>query len=101
MHDVSYSIVTSLSVNDRRLHELSLIKGYRERLIDLGVHQPPSMDILFEEYRRAMAWNLYIGWLTSPTENYGWEVTVGNLIRLATAYRDLDSAKAIDELLNR
>jgi Ecdysteroid kinase-like family len=99
MHDVSYTIVTSLSVKDRRLHELSLINGYRERLIDMGVQKPPTMEILFEEYRRAMAWNLYIGWLTSPTENYGWEITVGNLIRLATAYRDLDSANAIDELL--
>lgn len=101
MHDVSYTIVTSLTVKDRRLHERNLINGYRERLIDLGVHKPPSIDILFEEYRRAMAWNLYIGWLTSPTENYGWEITVGNLIRLATAYRDLDSAQAIDELLDQ
>jgi hypothetical protein len=100
MHDVSYTIVTSLAVKDRRQHELSLINGYRERLIELGVQAPPSVDFLFEEYRRAMAWNLYIGWLTSPTENYGWEITVGNLIRLASAYRDLDSAKAIDELLD-
>jgi hypothetical protein len=101
MHDVSYTIVTSLAVKDRRQHELNLINGYRERLIELGVHTPPSLDMLFEEYRRAMAWNLYIGWLTSPTENYGWEITVGNLIRLASAYRDLESAKAIDELLNQ
>jgi hypothetical protein len=98
MHDVSYTIVTSLAVKDRRQHELDLINGYRERLIDLGVQSPPSLDILFEEHRRAMAWNLYIGWLTSPTGNYGWEITVGNLIRLATAYRDLDSARAIDGL---
>jgi hypothetical protein len=100
MHDVSYTIVTSLAVQDRRQHELNLIKGYRERLIELGVRTPPSLELLFEEYRRAMAWNLYIGWLTSPTENYGWEITVGNLVRLATAYRDLDSAKAIAELQN-
>ena len=98
MHDVGYTIVTSLSVQDRRQHELNLINGYRERLIELGVQKPPSLDQLFEEYRRAMAWNLYIGWLTSPTENYGWEITVGNLVRLATAYRDLDSARAIAAL---
>lgn len=98
MHDVSYTIVTSLAVKDRRQHERSLINGYRERLIELGVPTPPSLDTLFEEHRRAMTWNLYIGWLTSPTENYGWEITVGNLIRLATAYRDLDSAKAVAAL---
>lgn len=95
MHDVSYTIVTSLAVEDRRQHERRLIEGYRERLIDLGVHSPPTFDMLFEEHRRAMAWNLYIGWLTSPTENYGWEITVGNVIRLATAYRDLETANAI------
>ncbi len=98
MHDVSYTIVTSLSVHDRRQSELNLINGYRERLIEQGVRTPPSLDMLFEEYRRAMAWNLYIGWLTSPTENYGWEITVGNLVRIATAYRDLDSANAIADL---
>jgi len=101
MHDVSYTIVTSLPVKDRRQYELNLINRYRERLIELGIHTPPSLDELFEEYRRAMAWNLYIGWLTSPTENYGWEITVGNLVRLATAYRDLDSAKAIAALSKR
>lgn len=98
MHDVSYTIVTSLSVENRRKHEKQLINSYREYLIKNGVKSPPSLDVLFEEHRRAMAWNLYIGWLTSPTENYGWEITVGNLIRIATAYRDLDSAKAINEL---
>jgi len=98
MHDVSYTIVTSLSVEDRRKHEKQLINNYREYLIRNGVKSPPSLEVLFEEHRRAMAWNLYIGWLTSPTENYGWEITVGNLIRLAIAYRDLDTAKAINDL---
>jgi hypothetical protein len=98
MHDVSYTIVTSLSVRDRRQHERDLINGYRQRLVELGVDSPPSFNMLFEEHRRAMAWNLYIGWLTSPTENYGWEITAGNLIRLTTAYRDLDTAKAINDL---
>lgn len=98
MHDVSYTIVTSLAVEQRRKFEKQLINGYREHLIINGVESPPSLEELFQEHRRAMAWNLYIGWLTSPTENYGWEITVGNLIRLATAYRDLDSAEAIAEL---
>jgi len=98
MHDVSYTIVTSLSVANRRAHERELIAGYRERLIALGVDAPPTLDELLHEHRLAMAWCLYIGWLTSPTENYGWEITVANHIRISTAYRDLESSAAIDAL---
>lgn len=98
MHDVSYTIATSLDVDDRRAHERELIAGYRQRLVDRGVGAPPTLDDLLEEHRRAMAWCLYIGWLTSPTENYGWEITVGNVIRISTAYRDLSSSAAIEAL---
>lgn len=98
MHDVSYTIVTSLNVEDRRAHERDLIAGYRQRLADLGVGAPSTLDDLLYEHRLAMAWCLYIGWLTSPTENYGWEVTVGNHIRISTAYRDLESSAAIEAL---
>jgi hypothetical protein len=98
MHDVSYTIVTSLNVEDRRAHERELIARYRQRLVDLGVVAPPSTDQLFHQHRLAMAWCLYIGWLTSPTENYGWEITVANHVRIGTAYRDLDSSSAIEAL---
>jgi hypothetical protein len=98
MHDVSYTIVTSLNVEQRRAHERDLIAGYRQRLVDLGVAAPPTPDQLFHQHRLAMAWCLYIGWLTSPTENYGWEITVGNHIRISTAYRDLESSAAIEAL---
>jgi hypothetical protein len=98
MHDVSYTIVTSLSVDDRRAHERDLIAGYRKQLVELGVKAPPTLDELLYEHRLAMAWCLYIGWLTSPTENYGWEITVANHIRISTAYRDLSSSEAIEAL---
>jgi hypothetical protein len=99
MHDVSYTIVTSLSIDDRRAHERDLIDGYRRQLLKLGVGAPPTLEDLFLEHRRAMAWCLYIGWLSSPTENYGWEITVGNHVRISTAYRDLASTAAIKALL--
>ena len=98
MHDVSYTIVTSLSVEDRRAHERDLIAGYRQRLVELGVAAPPSLEELLYEHRLAMVWCLYIGWLTSPTENYGWEITVANHIRISTAYRDLSSSAAVEAL---
>lgn len=98
IHDVSYTIVTSLSVEARRACERDLIAGYRQRLVDLGVGAPPGVEDLLHEHRLAIAWCLYIGWLSSPTENYGWEITVGNHVRIATAYRDLSTSAAIESL---
>ena len=98
MHDVSYLIITALSVKDRRAHEDELISYYRQRLTEAGVAEAPSVEKLRYEHRLAAAWCFYIGWLTTPLENYGWEINVANQIRLATAYRDLDSKAALEAL---
>ncbi|WP_059016706.1 phosphotransferase [Mycobacterium sp. M26] len=98
MHDLSYLIVTGLDVASRRAHERRLIELHRDLLRGHGIEDLPTADEAFEEYRRAQAWNTYIGWLTCPVENYGWEINVGNHIRLLTAYRDLDSAAAIEAI---
>lgn len=98
MHDVTYIMITGLSVGDRRTHERHLIEYYRTCLAEAGMPVVPSYQELFDEYRIAAAWCFYIGWLTTPLDNYGWEISVGNHIRLATAYRDLDTKAAIDRL---
>lgn len=98
MHDLSYLIVTGLDVAARRAHERRLIELYLELLRSHGIADVPSTAEAFDEYRRAQAWNTYIGWLTCPVENYGWEINVGNHIRLLTAYRDLDSGSAIEDI---
>lgn len=100
MHDVGYLIITALSVQDRRRHEDELLAYYRQSLVRKGVSNPPSVDYLRDEYRMTAAWCFYIGWLTTPLENYGWEINVANQIRLATAYRDLESKKAIESCLS-
>ena len=99
MHDVGYLIITALSVQDRRRHEDELLAYYQRSLVGKGVSNPPSVDDLRDEYRMAAAWCFYIGWLTTPLENYGWEINVANQIRLATAYRDLESKNAIESRL--
>ncbi|GAY15153.1 phosphotransferase [Mycobacterium sp. shizuoka-1] len=98
MHDLSYLITTGLDVAQRRQHERRLIESHRNLLRGHGVDDLPTATEAFDEYRRAQAWNTYIGWLTCPVANYGWEINVANHIRLLTAYRDLDSAAAIEEL---
>lgn len=98
MHDVTYIVLTGLTVADRRAHERRLIAYYRDRLAAAGVADVPPLDQLLDEHRIAAAWCFYIGWLTTPVDNYGWEITVANHIRLATAYRDLDTKQAIADL---
>lgn len=98
MHDVTYLLITGLSVADRRQHERHLVEYYRERLAEAGVAQVPPLQELLDEHRIAAAWCFYVGWLTTPISNYGWEISVANHIRLATAYQDLESKRAIDGL---
>jgi thiamine kinase-like enzyme len=98
MHDLSYGIITGLDVERRRAHESELIEYYLKQLRLKGVENPPSFDDAWLEYRRAATWCLYIGWLTTPVANYGWDITICNLVRLFAAYNDLNSAKALESL---
>jgi Phosphotransferase enzyme family len=98
MHDVSYLFATALPIESRRRHERELLKRYLERLREHGVRSPPSFDTVWREYGRAMVWGLYVGWLTTPIVNYGWEINVMNHLRLMTAYEDLDTARLVAEV---
>jgi aminoglycoside/choline kinase family phosphotransferase len=99
MHDVSYLLVTSLPIALRREHERTLLNRYRERLMALGVKSAPTAEQVWNEYRRAVVWGVYVGWLTTPVVNYGWEINVVNHLRLTTAYEDLDTARLVKEVM--
>jgi Phosphotransferase enzyme family len=99
MHDVSYLVVTSLPIALRRAHERALLNRYRERLMSLGVQNAPDAEQMWNEYRRAVVWGVYVGWLTTPVVNYGWEINVVNHLRLTSAYEDLDTAKLVKEVM--
>src|SRR5580658_8661548 len=98
MHDVTYLLLTSLPVADRRAHERELIAYYADRLHEFGVTEPPALESLWTEYRRAAVWCLYIGWLTVPVVNYGWEISVGNHLRITTAMEDLQTLTELRQL---
>jgi len=98
LHDVTYLLITALTVEQRRRHERELLAYYLDALRAAGVRDAPDLDAAFLEYRRAAVWGVYIGWLTTPVDNYGWDVTVMNHVRLLTAYRDLETAAAIATL---
>ena len=98
MHDVGYLLATGLSVAERQSHERDLLGWYRERLLAHGVADAPSPDTLWTEYRRAMVWGVFIGWLITPVVNYGWQITVMAHLRMMTAYEDLGTARLIAAL---
>lgn len=99
LHDVGYIIATALDIELRREHEGELLRHYLDRLTVYGVARPPSSSDTWREYRRAMVWSLYIGWLTVPVTNYGWEINVLNLHRLTQAYEDLDTEALVRAML--
>jgi len=98
LHDVNYLITTALPIVERRQHERALLDYYLERLASAGVSDLPAFEDIFLEYRRALVWGVYVGWLTTPVVNYGWEINVINHLRLTTAYVDHDTARLVDEV---
>jgi hypothetical protein len=98
MHDVSYVLITGLSVATRRAHERELIAYYLDQLRAKGVASPPTLEEAWYEHRLAAVWCVYIGWLTTSIDNYGWDITVCNHVRLFAAYNDLGSAALLAEL---
>jgi hypothetical protein len=98
MHDVSYLICTSLGIGARRRHDQDLLRYYLDRLRVEGVDDPPPFEQAWAEFRRALVWGVYIGWLTTPVLNYGWEINVLNHLRLTTAFEDYDTAGLVAAL---
>lgn len=98
MHDVTYLINTSLSIEQRRKNERDLIAFYRDRLGSHGVAKPPSLETLWQEHQLASLWPLYIGWLTCPPESYGWNTVATALLRVSTAFEDHGTAKLVAAL---
>jgi aminoglycoside phosphotransferase (APT) family kinase protein len=99
IHDVVYQITTGLSIELRRKHERELLAIYLDRLGHYGVANPPSAEELWLEYRRAAIWGVYIGWLTTPIVNYGWEINIMAHLRVTAAFEDHDTRKLVAELL--
>lgn len=99
MFDICYFIQTALSVEGRRNKERELLAFYHDRLRAHGVVNAPDAETAWLEYRRSLHHGFYLGWLTAPRENYGWEVMVTGNHRTKAACMDHDSRKLILELL--
>ncbi|MGB9339052.1 MAG: phosphotransferase [Polyangiales bacterium] len=94
-HDFTYLMTTGLSTEDRRAHERDLLGFYLDELERRGVHSPPRPDEAWLRYRQAAIWGLVIGWLITPTENYGEAITAANISRLVAAVQGLETLRAL------
>jgi hypothetical protein len=94
-HDVVYLLATALLPSVRRNEGRLLLAGYLDALIADGVRDAPALDEAWEWCRRAVLWGLVIGWLITPPENYGIDITVANTTRMVQAVQDLDALAAV------
>jgi hypothetical protein len=99
MHDVNYIITTGLTIEDRRDHEQELLRYYLDCLGTAGGFIPPSFEQTWPDYCRCLVWGVYIGWLTCPVVNYGWQINVINHLRLVTAYQDHEVGRRVAEIM--
>ena len=96
-HDLTYLMITGLDIELRRQHERELINLYRDTLASHGVGNVPSEDEAWQLYRQSAVWGLVIGWLITPPQNYGEEITSANIHKMVTAMLDLDSLASLEE----
>jgi hypothetical protein len=94
-HDVVYLLSTALSPSVRRVEGRRLLARYLDALAAHGVPDAPDLDEAWEWCRRAVLWGLVIGWLITPPENYGQEITAENTKRMVAAVEDFDALTAI------
>lgn len=74
MRDANYCIMTGLSIEERRDHQRDLLLYYLDGLAQGGVAPVPGFEDIWLEYGRALVWGGYVGWLTTPVVNCGWEI---------------------------
>lgn len=95
-HDFTYLVITGLSTEQRRVHERALLDRYLAELRRRGAVGVPDREKAWLRYRQAAIWGLVIGWLITPTENYGEAITAANIARLVRAVQDLETLRALD-----
>jgi hypothetical protein len=94
-YDVSYFLISGLSVADRRAHARDLLAHYLDKLRDFGVADVPSLDAAYQSFR---AYALHgIGWCMCMVEMQPEEVCTAMTERFSSAIVDLGT---LDILLN-
>lgn len=93
MHDVAYSIIGNLTIDERRAHHHDLLAGYAAALQHLGVQQPPSREEAWEAYRRHAMHGFM--WAFTPVQMQPEDIVTAEGDRFGSAVRDLDTFGAL------
>ena len=93
MHDVAYSIIGNLTVEDRRAHEKDLLAGYLAALTAEGITKVPERAETWEAYRRHAMHGFM--WAFTPVEMQPEEIVTAEGERFGIAVSDLDTFGAL------
>lgn len=93
MHDVAYSIIGNLKVEDRRANDRDLLAGYLAALKRNGIENPPSLDDAWEAYRRHAMHGFM--WPFTPEEMQPEEIVTAEGDCFGAAVMDLDTFGAL------
>jgi Phosphotransferase enzyme family len=90
--DVSYFLIVSLSVEDRRRHEVDLINQYLDSLGRRGIEKPP-FEQAWLSYRQHAMWCFLTA--LCPIEKQSEDICTLNAERSCAAITDLDSLASL------
>jgi hypothetical protein len=93
MHDVAYSIIGNLALDDRRIADRDLIAGYLAALAREGVAHPPSLDEAWQAYRRHAMHGFM--WAFTPVEMQPEAIVTAEGDCFGAAVVDLDTFGAL------
>lgn len=93
MHDVAYSIIGNLTVQDRRAHQEELLAGYLEALTAEGITNVPDRAEAWEAYRRHAMHGFM--WAFTPIEMQPEEIATAEGERFGIAVSDLETFGAL------
>lgn len=91
--DVTYFMVSSLSIEDRRANETALLRHYLDALKARGIADVPSFDDFFVQYRRWPMWGM-VSWL-SNMDSWG-QLGLAGVERVYAAAADLDTLRMVE-----
>lgn len=96
--DAGYFLAGSLTIEDRRRHQMELVKAYR-RALQVPEEQRPSAEDAWLWYRASPAYGLAVWLSTLGTDSYQTrEISLALAQRYAAAFVELDTPSALAEL---
>jgi hypothetical protein len=90
--DYTYHVVSALDAEDRRRHEVTLLRNYLDELAELGA-DAPDFDGAWLDYRRNVAYGL-IAWICNPEFCQPEDINVATAARFAAAAADLETFRS-------